>query len=388
MAVLREANPVDLTVLLNTGGWVFDEAEPRYTIGLCTLSRQLRVSESSKNVQLRGPFASQMRFAAGHNAAPAEFAGVEVLEWTDTASLPLLPTEESLDVFARLRASPRLTLKDTGSWRVRPLQGDLNSTTGKEVMDLQSEKCPRGFWPVFKGESFDLWQPDTGRYYAWADPKVVMSQLQQKRIRGHRTKNSPFAEFDSKHIKSPATLECQFPRIAFRRITNRTNQRTVIASLVPGSVFLTDVAPYFLWPRGTQKDAAFLLGILSSLPLDWYARRFVETHVDFHVINPFPIPRPSAKNPLAFRTIALSGRLAAIDERYCDWATAVGVECGRLTDDDKEDRIHELDAVVAHLYGMTKRHLVHIFETFHEGWDYEARLSATLKHYRAWKARL
>jgi hypothetical protein len=28
---------------------------------------------------------------------------------------------------------------------------------------------------------------------------------------------------------------------------------------------------------------------------------------------------------------------------------------------------------------------VHIFETFHEGWDYRERLEATLKHYRTWK---
>ena len=34
--------------------------------------------------------------------------------------------------------------------------------------------------------------------------------------------------------------------------------------------------------------------------------------------------------------------------------------------------IHELDAVVAHLYGLNEAQLVHIFETFHEGWDYHA----------------
>ena len=49
--------------------------------------------------------------------------------------------------------------------------------------------------------------------------------------------------------------------------------------------------------------------------------------------------------------------------------------------------IHELDAVVAHLYGLSERHLVHIFETFHEGWDNEARLRATLNYYREWKRR-
>ena len=49
--------------------------------------------------------------------------------------------------------------------------------------------------------------------------------------------------------------------------------------------------------------------------------------------------------------------------------------------------IHELDAVVAHLYGLTGKHLVHIFETFHEGWGYEPRLRPTLKHFREWKRR-
>ena len=49
--------------------------------------------------------------------------------------------------------------------------------------------------------------------------------------------------------------------------------------------------------------------------------------------------------------------------------------------------IHELDAVVAHLYGLAEKYLIHIFETFHEGWDYDARLRATLNQSREWKAR-
>jgi hypothetical protein len=63
------------------------------------------------------------------------------------------------------------------------------------------------------------------------------------------------------------------------------------------------------------------------------------------------------------------------------------VECGPLPDDQKDDRIHELDAVVALQYGLEEKHLIHIFETFHEGWDYEDRLKATLKHYKAWRGK-
>jgi hypothetical protein len=66
----------------------------------------------------------------------------------------------------------------------------------------------------------------------------------------------------------------------------------------------------------------------------------------------------------------------------------VGVECGPLEPDEKEDRINELDAAVAHLYGLTEAHLRHIFETFHESWDYHQRLEATLRHYKRWQTRL
>ena len=46
--------------------------------------------------------------------------------------------------------------------------------------------------------------------------------------------------------------------------------------------------------------------------------------------------------------------------------------------------ICELDAVVARLYGLSGPQLVHIFETFHDGWDYQPQLNAVLMHYRAW----
>ncbi len=50
--------------------------------------------------------------------------------------------------------------------------------------------------------------------------------------------------------------------------------------------------------------------------------------------------------------------------------------------------IHELDAVVAHLYGLSEAQLRHIFETFHEGWDYRPRLEAVLEHFARWASRL
>jgi hypothetical protein len=81
--------------------------------------------------------------------------------------------------------------------------------------------------------------------------------------------------------------------------------------------------------------------------------------------------------------VALAGRLAAPDHRFASWAASVGVSHGKLPEDEKQQTIAELDALAARLYGLTERQLVHVFETFHEGWDYETRLRAVLKHFHA-----
>ncbi|MCY3698155.1 MAG: hypothetical protein OXH46_00775 [Gemmatimonadetes bacterium] len=263
--LLANAEVLDLTMLVNTGRWVFD-MEPRYTIGLTAITRRSDGRESE--LRLSGPYANLKRFRSGVRRPPVTFRAAEVEAWNDAASIPLLPSDESVDVFAQLRKSPRLDLNDGRGWRARPHR-ELDSTNDKHVMDVESKQCPEGFWPVYKGASFDLWTPETGTQYAWAEPERVLGHLQNKRMRANR--RSAFAEFDQVWRSHAETLPCLNPRIAFRRISRATDSRTVRASLVPPNTCLTDVAPYFLWPRGDEKDEAYLLGVISSISLDWYA---------------------------------------------------------------------------------------------------------------------
>ena len=379
--VFCHADDVDLTVLLNTKGWVFDDAEHRYTICLCAIAK---CQPPRRAVKMRGPFSTLNRFHVGTTKPPSEFTGEDAAKWTDTAALPLLPSEESLGIFVILRKAPRLDFVDRESWRVRPLAEEIHSRKEQHLMRKGDGKDDD--WPVYKGESFDLWNPDTGTYYGWADSDKTVTYLQRKRSTGSNRSNSPFFEFRDRpgYLKKRDSLPCMTPRIVIRRVTNRTNQRTVLAALAPEHVFVADQASCLLWPRGDEKDIAYVLGVLASIPLDWYARRFVETDVRLHIINPLPVPRPTRDNPLWQRTVSLAGRLACPDKRFAKWAKAVGVECGKLDADEKNDMIAELDAVVAHLYGLTEPQLTHIFETFHEGWDYQPRLAAVLGHYRAW----
>ena len=383
--VYQLAEKLEVTMLLNNSSWVFDDVHQQFTVGLVCIKQGKPVN---KSIILRGPYASKSEYYTSVVKKPAAFLGSDVLKWNDSASLPLFPTENSIEVFTQLRKSPRLDLKEVNNWRARPIQGDMNATSQKYLMDLENSECPNGYWPVYKGESFNLWNPDTGIYYAWADPKIVCEWLQNKRIQSSKNKRSAHSEFPSTHFEKTSTLPCFKPRVAYRGISRSTDKRTVIACLVPPNIFLANHAPYLLWPRGNEQDQAYLLGFLSSIPLDWYARRFVEININYFIFNPFPIPRPSRDNVLRQRIVQLAGRLACTDERFNSWANAVGVEYGPLKSDHKEDMIHELDAVVARLYGLNEKQLIHIFETFHEGWNYQPRLNCVLRHFHSWSGRL
>ena len=383
--MLEHSACVDISVLLNNRKWVFSEVHAQYTLGLVCISHG---TPKGKSIHLRGPYASLKAFNEGVIRPAETFEGSEVCAWSESASLPLLSSENSIEVFAQLRKAPRLDLNKEGQWRARPYR-EMDATQQKWLMDMVSKDCPKGFWLVYKGSSFNIWESDTGTYNAYAAPEPVIQWLQKKRVGGGKgKKNSPHTEFPLDYIREKSTLSCYAPRIAFRNVSRATDTRTVRACLLPPKVFITNAGPYFLWPRGDEKDQAFLLGVLSSIPLDWYARRIVEANVNFHIINSFPIPRPKRDNPLWQRTVKLAGQLACPDNRFKTWVKEVGVDYGTIAVDKKQDMIHELDAVVAHLYGLSATQLTHIFETFHVGWKYQERLDAVLKHYRTWNGKL
>ncbi len=382
--LFSEAINVDVTTLTNRAEWIFDNIHQQYNIVLLNAKHG---NPNNHSIALRGPFTSLEDLYHNKSTKPSNFSFQDISEWNDTLSLPLLPTPDSVEVFAQLRKSPRLDLKIDGQWRARP-DAELHATNQKPLMDLESVDCPDGYWPVYKGESFDLWNPDTGIYYAWADPEPVKDFLFLKRQKGGKNIRSAHHEIPVGVREDKTTLPCYYPRIAFRDVTNRMDRRTVTTCLIPPKTFITNAAPYFLFPHGDEKYQAFLLAVLSSFPLDWYARRFVNLHLNFFVINPFPIPRPSRENPLWKRTVEIAGRLACPDDRFAKWAEEVGVECGPLNESEKEDLIHELDAVVAHLYELSEAQLIHIFETHREGYDYKDRVAGVLRHYKKWTQRL
>ncbi len=369
----------DVALLVNNREWVFESVHPQYTVGLTTVHK----GSDDGHVRLSGPFRSMPEYLEGQKREPETIEADEFRTWSDDLIFPMLNDESDVSIYRSLLAHLRIGDERT-DWRFRPLR-ELDATNDKHLYQFDVPNST-GLWPVYSGASFNLWTPETGEIYAWVDPKQVVSHLHEKRARQARTRSSAFYGLPEAEVAQPRTLPAYKPRIAFRDVARATDQRTLIAALVPPHVVHQHTAPTLVRVQATETDEAYLLGFLSSRVLDWYARRQVETHMTFSIFNTLPVPEVAHDHPGRCRVIELAGRLCAIDDRYAEWAKAVGVDYGPVPEDQAEDMKPELDACVARLYGLDEQQIRDLYATFHPTWDHEPWTEAVLEHYRniAW----
>jgi hypothetical protein len=370
----------DVVFGTNSARWMFDQVHPQYTVGFASISKA-----TPGVVRFAGPFHSRAEFELGRDS-PTVVSPAEFLTWTSTAAFPLFPTPQSAEIFARMHRHPRFDSSDGFEYRAVT---ELHASGDRPVFgSIPAGDSPM---PILAGASFNLWDPDFGEPFAVGGRDKVERHLDEKIKRGTTQRRSAY--FGMRY-RGAGDLPTRHPRIAFRDIARPTDTRTAITCLVPPGCALVHNAPTLVRRAGNESDDAYLLGLMSSIPFDWQVRRTVELHMTYELLNPMAVPRPDLDSPLRLQLVNNSARLAAVDDRYRPWADAVGVAVADLGDQiSRADAIAENDALVAHLFGLSREQLVHIFETFQRGWDatkpgYLARLTAVLKQFDAWSDRV
>jgi hypothetical protein len=170
--------------------------------------------------------------------------------------------------------------------------------------------------------------------------------------------------------------------MGWRDITNATNERTVIASVLPVAAVGNNLPLMFL--GGTDvRSSALLLGSLCSLVLDFIARHKVGgTHLNFFIYKQLPVLPPSAYCAPDFSFIVPRvAELTASSAAMKPWADDLGwdrpphFEAGR-----RACLRAELDAWYAHLYGLTRDELRYVLDPADVlGADYPSETFRVLK---------
>ena len=90
----------------------------------------------------------------------------------------------------------------------------------------------------------------------------------------------------------------------------------------------------------------------------------MESHLTYFILNGLTFPPPG--NTPWERIGRLAARLSCVDERFVEFAAEAGVECGELTLVQRSDMRAEIDALVAHAYGLEADELRFTFTDFTE----------------------
>jgi hypothetical protein len=135
------------------------------------------------------------------------------------------------------------------------------------------------------------------------------------------------------------------PRLAYRDVASATNRLTLIAAIVPAGC-VTVHTLFCLKTPLPPRDQEFLCGVLNSFVSNYLVRLRVTTHVTTRIVSRLPVPRPPAHSPVYAAVSSIAARLLGFPSPQQDQAYP------------------ELQAAVAHLYGLTAGELRHILGTF------------------------
>lgn len=173
--------------------------------------------------------------------------------------------------------------------------------------------------------------------------------------------------------------------IGWRDITNATNERTVISTVFPKSAVGNQMPLMFASETIGVDKYPLLLGNLSSIVLDFFARHKVGgTHLNFFIIKQFPILAPSDYNEEDIQFI--TPRILELTYTARDmsaWAKDIGCDGEPFAfDPDRRAIIRaELDAYYAKLYGLTRDELRYILDPADVmGADYPSETFRVLKN--------
>lgn len=132
-------------------------------------------------------------------------------------------------------------------------------------------------------------------------------------------------------------------RAGFCDIAGQTNERSLMASLVPTGVICGNKVPTIIFPDDASEDRLLVwVSIANSFAFDWMLRRVLTTTVNYFLLQSVPLPK-IAKDGLPWKKLVSAAReLIRLDQ----------AGTSRATYERMAQLRGELDAEVAVAYGL------------------------------------
>ncbi len=144
-------------------------------------------------------------------------------------------------------------------------------------------------------------------------------------------------------------------RVGFCDIAGQTNERSLMASLIPAGVVCGNKVPTILFPDDPSEERLLVwVSIANSFTFDWMLRRVLTTTVNYFLLQSVPMPR-LAKDGLPWKRLVSAAR----ELRTLDTAGAT-----RETYERMAQLRGEIDAEVAVAYGLDLKDMELVLQDF------------------------
>ncbi|PCM45557.1 Eco57I restriction-modification methylase domain-containing protein [Marinobacter sp. ANT_B65] len=144
-------------------------------------------------------------------------------------------------------------------------------------------------------------------------------------------------------------------RVGFCDIAGQTNERSLMAALIPAGVVCGNKVPTILFPEDPSEERLLVwVAIANSFVFDWMLRRVLTTTVNYFLLQSIPLPR-LAKGGLPWQKLVIASR----ELRTIDNAGATHETCERMA-----QLRAEIDAEVAVAYGLNLKDMELVLQDF------------------------
>ncbi len=163
-------------------------------------------------------------------------------------------------------------------------------------------------------------------------------------------------------------------QLGIRKVSNATNERTCIISLMPRNVGVGE-SIHYVNPSQSALHSALFMGMLNSLPFDYIVRQKMGgSNMSNYIIAQLPVLSPEEIHASGCESgiVERVSRLCWFNHDLDAWMDELRSDCPEDYDlpneiliwDDQQRAVlqAELDAIFAHLYGFTTEELQYILD--------------------------
>jgi hypothetical protein len=324
---------------------------------------------------------------------------------------PQIQEQEEVDLLDKLIQHPAISKEAPNGWYINIHNEELNRTRDS---DRFFEDKSKGDYPVYGGGNFwqfehddeltsnlsppTLWSVDEDR----EPEKSAKRRIRKKDIRRLKRKiyhsldgtgtqksfvNSKLEEHSRDELSlDDVLLDCDRYRLVFRDIANATNERSLIATVLPPGIVCHNKAPVIRPHRiepsesdlgdtplhsvfkriFTDEELFTALGLLNSIPFDYLVRTKLDTSMSVYVLEESQMPRLTQGDNW-FNFIAdRAARLNCYGDSFEQMRERLG-EITPVTNRAKRNKLQaEIDAAAFHAYGLERGDVRYVLDDFHQ----------------------